>query len=500
MYLSELLAGIDNTKLAYDPLITGLCQDSRQLKPGNLFFAYPGVKWDGRDFIKDAIAKGAAAILLEASDTWGLSTSSIPIIPIVNLTSSLGLIAARFYGNPSQQLSLVGITGTNGKTSCTHFLAQCLQQQGQPCGVMGTLGNGIYPHLNAGLLTTPDAIELQQCLAEFLAQKVNTVAMEVSSHRLAQQRLNGTTFAIAAFTNLSRDHLDYHRSMAEYARAKRSLFSLPGVQHVVLNVDDVYGQQWLSELVGQLPVTAYAITKPQVRLTSVPYVTVKRYECNQYGLQAEIATPWGDLHIENPSLIGRFNLSNLLLLIIVLKLLGFSLSDIANAVAGIKAVPGRMEFFYTADKPLVVVDYAHTPDALQQVLQALRSHCQGNLYCVFGCGGDRDKGKRALMATVAEQYADYLVMTNDNPRDEDPEQIIQAMQCGLSGMKPVYVEQDRRLAIRFAVQKAKVGDIVVIAGKGHEAYQLMAGVKYPFSDAKEVRSLLDLDKAQGLRQ
>jgi UDP-N-acetylmuramoyl-L-alanyl-D-glutamate--2,6-diaminopimelate ligase len=495
MHLSELLAGIDNVKLAYDPLVTGLCQDSRQLKPGNLFFAYPGVQWDGRAFIKDVIGKGASAILLEASEMEMFPSASIPIIPIANLTPYLGLIAARFYGNPSQQLSVVGITGTNGKTSCTHFLAQCLQQQGQSCGVIGTLGNGSYPHLKAGLLTTPDAIELQQCLAKFLAQKVNTVAMEVSSHRLAQQRLNGTTFAIAAFTNLSRDHLDYHRSMAEYAGVKRSFFSLPGVQQVVLNVDDTYGQRWLSELAGQLPVTAYAITKPQVMLASVPYVTIKHYEYGQCGLQAEIATPWGDLRIENPFLIGRFNLSNLLLLIIVLKSLGFSLSDIADAVAGIKAVPGRMEFFYKVDKPLVVVDYAHTPDALQQVLQALRSHCQGDLYCVFGCGGDRDKGKRALMATVAEQYADYLVITNDNPRDEDPEQIIQAMQRGLSGIKAVYIEQDRRCAIRFAIQKAKVGDVVLVAGKGHEVYQLVAGVKYPFSDAKEVRNLLDLDKA-----
>ena len=492
-YLNQLLKGIYSATKTADVMISGLCQDSRQLKPGDLFFAYPGVQADGRDFLHDVIEKGAAAVLLEPNGKAEFfSSSSIPIIPIPHVTSYLGLIAARFYGNPSQHVPVVGITGTNGKTSCTHFLAQCLQQLHSACGVIGTLGNGLYPRLKPGLLTTPDAIELQQLLAECLAQKAKTVLMEVSSHRLAQQRLNGMEFSIAAFTNLTRDHLDYHGSMADYAQAKRSFFDLPGVRQAVLNADDSYGQAWLSELAGSLPLIAYSVAPLQPALAHIPHVTVKHYAFNREGLQAEITTPWGDIPIENPFLIGAFNLSNVLLVLTVLKLLDFSLSDIARVISGIKGVKGRMEAFRAPHKPLVVIDYAHTPDALQQVLQALRAHCEGTLYCVFGCGGDRDRGKRALMAEVAEQYADQLVVTNDNPRFEDPEQIIHDIQQGLSGVKPLYIEQDRQLALSYAVQKAKAEDIVLVAGKGHEAYQLIAGIKHPFSDEAEVKRLLML--------
>ncbi|MES2997873.1 MAG: UDP-N-acetylmuramoyl-L-alanyl-D-glutamate--2,6-diaminopimelate ligase [Pseudomonadota bacterium] len=497
LYLHQLLVGIDNNKVgcAYDPIITGLCQDSRQLKPGDLFFAYPGRQWDGRDFISEVLEKGAAAVLFEANGQLIHPSSNIPIIAIANLSAYLGLIAARFYGHPSQHIPVIGITGTNGKTSCTHFLAQCLQQLHQPCGVIGTLGNGLYEHVKPGLLTTPDAIELQQLLAEMLAQNAKTIFMEVSSHRLAQQRLQGTEFYIAAFTNLTRDHLDYHGSMENYAQAKRSFFALPGVHQAVLNADDPYGQAWLSELAGQLPMTAYSITKPKPALAHIPHVTVKRYECHSQGLHAEVTTPWGDITIENPYLIGTFNLSNLLLVATVLKLLHFSLSDIARVISGIQGVTGRLQAFHAPHHARVVIDYAHTPDALRQVLAALRVHHGGSLYCVLGCGGDRDRGKRALMAKVVEQYADYIVLTNDNPRFEDPEQIIQDIQQGLSGNKPVYIEQDRRLAIRYAIQKADTEDVILVAGKGHEAYQLIAGIKYPMSDLIEVKRLLNLDKA-----
>jgi UDP-N-acetylmuramoyl-L-alanyl-D-glutamate--2,6-diaminopimelate ligase len=499
MHLNKLLEGICQPHAGYDPFITGLCQDSRQLKPGNLFFAYPGAQADGRDYLNEVIEKGASAVLLERHNNGenGVfpAASSIPFIPMVNVTRYLGIIAARFYGYPSHHLPLVGITGTNGKTSCTHFLAQCLQQLHQSCGVIGTLGNGIYPHLKAGLLTTPDAIELQQLLAEMRCQKAKAVLMEVSSHRLAQHRLEGMEYAIAAFTNLSRDHLDYHGSMTAYAQAKRSFFNLPGVQHAVINADDRYGQAWLSELAGQLPVTAYSLKKPQAALASIPHLTVKRYVFNRHGLQADITTPWGDLSIENPFLIGSFNLSNLLLVITVLKLLAFSLKDIARVVSQVKGVPGRMQALHGVDKPLVVIDYAHTPDALQQALQALRVHCQGRLYCVFGCGGDRDRGKRALMASVAEKYADQVIVTNDNPRFEDPEQIIQDIQSGFGDTQSVYIEHDRRLAIKRAIQKANAQDVILIAGKGHEAYQLVAGIKHPFNDLEEASGLLNSDKA-----
>lgn len=487
MYLNHLLEGITKINSGQNPYIMGLCQDSRLLKPGDLFFAYPGIQSDGRDFLYEAIEKGVSAILLAPQENQVLPSTSIPIIPIPNLTHYLGLIAARFYGDPSQAIPVVGITGTNGKTSCTHFLAQCLQQLHQSCAVIGTLGNGLYPQLKPGLLTTPDTIELQQLLVEFRTQKAKAVLMEVSSHRLAQERLSGMAFSIAAFTNLTRDHLDYHGSMGKYAQAKRSFFSLPGVEQAVLNADDPYGHAWLGELAGHLPVTAYSIAKPHAAIASIPHVTVKQYEFNRQGLRAEITTPWGDICIENPFLIGKFNLSNLLLVITVLKLLGFSLSTIARVVSDVKGAKGRMEAFCAVNKPLVVIDYAHTPDALQQALKALRAHCQGKLYCVFGCGGDRDKGKRPLMAKVAEQFADHLVLTNDNPRFEDPTQIIQAIQQGLSGKKPVHIEQNRQLAITYAIEKAKAEDVILVSGKGHETYQLVAGIKHPFSDAAEVQ-------------
>jgi UDP-N-acetylmuramoyl-L-alanyl-D-glutamate--2,6-diaminopimelate ligase len=493
MRLTQLLRGIYFNTVEVDPPIRGLCQDSRKLRPGDLFFAYPGEQADGRDFITEAIAKGAAAILFESKGQNELPPSAIPLLAVENVTSYLSLIAARFYDYPSHNMPVIGITGTNGKTSCVHFLAQSLQRLNYPCGVIGTLGNGLYGRLKSGLLTTPDAIELQQLLAEFRAQNARAALMEVSSHRLAQQRLNGMEFFIAAFTNLTRDHLDYHGTMAAYAQAKRSFFNLPGIQQAVLNADDRYARVWLKELNDRLPCIAYSIAKLPASLAHIPHVAVKNYVLKRSGLQAEISTPWGDCLLENPFLIGKFNLSNVLVTFILLKLLGFSLAEIGKVLAELKGVKGRMETFVASGRPLVIIDYAHTPDALKQVLTAIRAYNIGTLYCVFGCGGNRDKGKRALMAKVAEQYADQLVLTSDNPRFEDPLQIIKEMQRGLSGVKPSHIEPDRRLAIAFAVKNAKAEDTILVAGKGHETYQLISGIKHPFSDVLEVSHLLNLD-------
>ncbi|MEN9471443.1 MAG: UDP-N-acetylmuramoyl-L-alanyl-D-glutamate--2 6-diaminopimelate ligase [Pseudomonadota bacterium] len=492
MHLSQLLTDIYSDIVDSDPVIKGLCQDSRQLKSGELFFAYPGTGTDGRRFIKEAIAKGAAAILFESEGNTNanLPDARIPMVPIRDLASQLGPIAARFYDYPSRYLPVLGITGTNGKTSCTQFLADSLQQLQRPCGVIGTLGNGFYDHLKPTQLTTPDAIELQQLLADFRTQNAQAVVMEVSSHRLAQHRLNGSEFSVAAFTNLTRDHLDYHGTMEAYAKAKRSFFDLPGIQQAILNADDSYAQHWLPELAKQLPVYAYSLHPAQAALSHIPHIAVKKCDFSHRGLQAEIDTPWGEVFIENPFLIGRFNLSNLLLVLTVLKSLHFSLAEIAEVISRLKGVKGRMQALHVPGKALVVVDYAHTPDALQQVLRALRWHCKGELYCLFGCGGDRDKGKRPLMAAIAEREADHLILTSDNPRNEDPEQIMRDIQQGLSGKKPVYNEQDRQAAIHYAVQKAQARDIVLIAGKGHEAYQLVKGIRYPFDDALIVQQLL----------
>jgi len=325
-HLHQLLAGIfSKINTVNDPLITGLCHDSRQLKPGDLFFAYPGNQSDGRNFLAEVVVKGAAAVLFESNGSSPVAPSSIPFIPIANLYAYLGLIAARFYEHPSHQLAVVGITGTNGKTSCTHFLAQCLQQLHHSCGLIGTLGNGLQGCLTPSSLTTPDAIELQQLLDIFHTQHAKTVLMEVSSHRLAQQRLNGTEFCIAAFTNLTRDHLDYHGSMENYANAKRSFFNLPSVQQAVLNADDPYGQAWIGELYGQLPLTAYSLAKPKPAVAHIPHVTVAHYVCDKQGIRADIVSPWGRFSIENQFLMGTFNLSNLLLVITILKLLDYSI-------------------------------------------------------------------------------------------------------------------------------------------------------------------------------
>lgn len=494
MQLSQLLMGLD-VPVTTDAVIKGLSQDSRQLQAGDLFFAYPGLGSDGRHFIPEAISKGAAAILFEpdaeSSVDLPITRRPIPLIPIRHLTAQLGPIAARFYDYPSRYMPVVGITGTNGKTSCTHFLADSLQQLQKPCGVIGTLGNGFYGDLKPGQLTTPDAIELQQLLAGFRDRQAQAVVMEVSSHRLAQQRLNGTEFSVAAFTNLTRDHLDYHGSMEAYAQAKRSFFDLTGVQQAILNADDAYAQQWLTELAEQLPVYAYSLHKPKVAWSHIPHVTVKKFNFNRQGLQAEIDTPWGEVFIENPFLMGKFNLSNLLLVLTLLKSLHFSLAEISQVISKLKGVKGRMQALHVPGKPLVVVDYAHTPDALQQVLRALRPHCQGELYCVFGCGGDRDQGKRPIMAKIAEQEADRIILTNDNPRYEDPLQILQDIQYGFTGKKAVYREPDRQRAIAYALATAQPSDVILVAGKGHEAYQLIKGVKYPFDDASEVQRLLN---------
>ncbi len=492
MQLSQLLLGI-NISITADPIIKGLCQDSRQVKPGDLFFAYPGLKSDGRYFISEAIAKGAVAILFEpeGSPTVDLNSCSIPMLALRHLTPQLGSLAARFYGYPSRYLPIIGITGTNGKTSCTYFLADSLHQLQRSCGVMGTLGNGFYGDLKPSPLTTPDAIELQQLLADFRAKQAQAVVMEVSSHRLAQQRLNGTEFSVAALTNLTRDHLDYHKTMDAYAKAKRSLFELPGIQQVVLNADDAYAQLWLTELAKQLPVYTYSLHRPQARWSHIPQITVKKFDFNQQGLKAEIDTPWGEVFIENQFLMGAFNLSNLLLVLTVLKSLHFSLAEISQVLSQLKGVKGRMQTFRARGKAAVVVDYAHTPDALQQVLRALRSHCQGELYCLFGCGGDRDKGKRPLMAAIAEQEADHIIVTNDNPRYEDPLQIFKAIQQGFKGKKTVHYEPERKKAIAYTLKTARPSDIVLVAGKGHESYQSINGINYPFDDAVEVQRFLN---------
>lgn len=499
--LSTLLQDITPIQNYLDRVVTGITQDSRSVQAGDLFCARRGLQSDGTKFIAEAIAKGAAAVLVEADDdlTDLLSVTearpSIPIVGIKNLAQYLGIIAGRFYGNPSQHLKVIGITGTNGKTSCTYFLAQALQVGGELCGLIGTLGSGYYDQLQPGSLTTPDVITVHRLIAEFRAAGAKYVAMEVSSHSLVQGRITGVNFYLGAFTNLTRDHLDYHGDIDHYAQAKRMMFSQPGLQYGVLNADDAYGQEWLRELNGHLPVMAYSLN---ARLEEKAHdlfskIVVHHAQFDQNGITASIHTPWGDGVLHNPYLIGRFNLSNLLAVVSILGILGIPLESILQRLTQLRNVPGRMETFGGGGKPLIVVDFAHTPDALENVLEALKAYKQGKLWCVFGCGGDRDRGKRAIMGSIVERYADQLIITDDNPRHEDPKQIVSDILQGIQSPVHAVIEHDRRRAIAHAVSCAQPDDIILIAGKGHETYQLVGDEKEPFNDALEVQKLLALD-------
>ena len=460
--------------------VTGLTSDSRRVSAGDVFVAYPGEHRDGRDFIFDAIAQGAAAVLWEPQGfNWKLDWQ-VANVAVPGLRRSVGIVADEFYRHPSEKLWVVGVTGTNGKTSCSHWLAQAFSALGKKTAVIGTLGNGFPNALSAAINTTPDPILLHGLFAGYLQQGAHAVAMEVSSHGLDQGRVSGVHFNVAVLTNLSRDHLDYHGDMESYAAAKRALFDWAGLEHAVLNVDDAFGHQVAQSLLDQgKSVLTYGIESGDVRATDV------RFSGN--GLSMQVHTPQGAATIR-ANVVGRFNAYNVLAVLATLLASGVSLTEAAGAIAQLKPVAGRMQQYGGHEKPLVVIDYAHTPDAIEKVLFALRSQTTGRLVCVFGCGGDRDAGKRPLMGAVASQLADQVVITTDNPRSEIPVKIMDDILSGVSGKADVV--EDRAKAIELAVARALPGDIVLVAGKGHEDYQEIAGVKYPFSDADVVTGAL----------
>jgi UDP-N-acetylmuramoyl-L-alanyl-D-glutamate--2,6-diaminopimelate ligase len=479
------LSALINRPLDKDYTVTGLALDSRLVKPGDLFFAYQGTHLDGRQFINDAIAKGASAVLIEADSDGALQLQGeIPLIPMQNLYQKVSQIAAHFFGNPAASLKMIGITGTNGKTSCSHFIAATLQQLGIPCGVIGTLGSGLYGQIIPGSLTTPDAITLQATLADFVKQGAKAVAMEVSSHSLDQGRVHGIPFEVGIFTNLTRDHLDYHGDMAAYGAAKKRLFDNSLLKYAVINADDPFGLNLIDFLATQNAAYAYCVegneTLPQLTQASDVRLSLA-------GIHAQVRTPWGEGHLHIP-LIGQFNLSNCLAVLTTLCLLEIPFKDALNSLTYLKSVPGRMQTLGGGSKPLIVIDYAHTPDALEKVLIALKQHCQGRLLCLFGCGGDRDRGKRPMMAKIAELYADQVIVTDDNPRHEDPAQILADIMRGFNEPSRIIVQHDRSKAIQDIIQCAVAGDCVLIAGKGAEAYQQIGDTKLPFSDIEKAGS------------
>jgi UDP-N-acetylmuramoyl-L-alanyl-D-glutamate--2,6-diaminopimelate ligase len=475
----ELLAGLGVK-------ILNLVTDSRRVKSGDTFVAYPGAQTDGRQFIAMAIEQGANAVIWEAHNFKWNPIWQIPNLAVADLRKQAGEIAAQVYGRPAQKLWMVGVTGTNGKTSCSHWIAQSFIALGRKSALIGTLGNGFPPQLSATLNTTPDAIRVHALLAEYVRQQAQIATMEVSSHALEQGRLNGVDFDVALLTNLSRDHLDYHGDMTSYAAAKRRLFDWKNLKYAVLNLDDAFGSELAEELQDSgVEVIAYGMSTQALQLAEklgVRMVYGSGLQLNAQGCSIQVHSSWGGGPLHS-SLLGRFNAENLLGTLAVLLVSEVTLADALAELAQRQAVAGRMQSLGGAGKPAVVVDYAHTPDALEKVLHTLREITLaggGKLICVFGCGGDRDRGKRPMMGKVAGKLADINFVTSDNPRSENPQEIIAAIVAGLSGI--YHVVEDRAQAIARAINAAGAADTVLIAGKGHEEYQEIKGVKYPFSD------------------
>ena len=478
--LTELLAGF--AVAPPEVQVSDVTLDSRAVTPGALFLACRGRAHHGLEFAPEAAARGARSVVYEpegAPPAPALPHGTF-ILAVPELTARAGLIADRFFGAPSQHLTVAGITGTNGKTTCAWLLAQALARCGRPAGYIGTLGAGMPPQVMPLRHTTPDAVTLHRQLAQLLAAGAACVSLEVSSHALDQSRVNGVRFHTAAFTNLTRDHLDYHGSMEAYGAAKARLFAWPGLAFRIINVDDPFGAQLArAPGPGRLIVTtrAAAPTPPAAQ-----FVRATRVRIEPTGLSVEVESSFGGVELAL-RLMGEFNVDNALTVLAVLLAFGIPLRSAAQALARVRPASGRMEMFGGRGRsPLAIVDYAHTPDALGNALRAARLHCRGQLRVVFGCGGDRDAGKRPLMGRVAAELADDIVLTDDNPRGEDPRRIVADIVAGITPGAPLVIEHDRALAIRMALQRSAPDDVVLIAGKGHEDYQIRGSERRAFRD------------------
>ncbi len=463
--------------------------DSRAVRPGDTFVAYPGESRDGRDFIAQAVQNGAGSVLWDADGYVWNRRWRIPNLGVAHLRSNAGVIASEIYGKPSARLWTIGVTGTNGKTSCSQWIARALNRMRRKCAVVGTLGSGFPGHLDELVNTTPDAVTLHARMKKFVRAGAKAVSMEVSSIGLDQDRVAGVEFDVAMLTNLTRDHLDYHGTMRRYKAAKARLFRCPTLSHAVVNMDDAFGrelaQRWKhrrSALLG------YGFERRGDRHRT-PCVEGRNLRLGLDGISFDIASPWGRATLES-QLIGRFNAANLLGSLATLLASDIGLDQSVAALQKVVPVPGRTERYGGGRAPLVIVDYAHTPDALEKVLESLRAAAgdKARLICVFGCGGDRDRGKRPLMGEAASRHADQLIITSDNPRNEDPAEIIAQIARGVRRKHEQII--DRRQAVIKAVAEARPGDIVLVAGKGHEQYQEICGVRRRYSDAAVVRAAL----------
>ena len=472
--------------------IKRLTSDSRSVRAGDTFVAYAGERRDGRKYIAQAIDAGAGAVLWDVNDFAWKKSWRVRQLGVRGLRHKIGAIASHVYGRPSSRLWTVGVTGTNGKTTCTQWIAQALGRARPRCAVVGTLGNGFPEHLEAGVNTTPDVTWLHGALRDWYRDGARSVAMEVSSHGLMQGRVVGVEFDVAMLTNVTRDHLDYHGTMANYRRAKARLFAWDSLKWCVFNTDDRFGAVLARRMQRpDLGVLGYGFASCAVR---VPSVRGHHLRLGLDGIRFDAATPWGPVHVRS-AVLGRFNASNLLGTLAVLLASGIDVREAEKLMSELRPVAGRAQFFGGGRHPLVVVDYAHTPDALEKMLQTLRelrapamAKGRAKLVCVFGCGGDRDRGKRAIMGRVASRHADQIIVTSDNPRFEAPLAIIADILEGVTGKHAVV--QSRSRAINQALAATRPGDIVLVAGKGHEPYQEIQGVRHRYSDVATVQTAL----------
>jgi UDP-N-acetylmuramoyl-L-alanyl-D-glutamate--2,6-diaminopimelate ligase len=487
--LARLLDGI--APLPRDVEVSDLTQDSRAARPGGAFLAVRGSVEHGLKYVPQAIANGARAVLWEPAPVAVVPDlpSGILVAPVPHLREQASKIADRFFGAPSASMAVAGVTGTNGKTTCAYLLAQALEHCGRPAGYMGTIGTGRPGSLVASGLTTGDAVSVQRTLASLRANGATSVAMEVSSHAIDQARVGAVRFRTAVFTNLTHDHLDYHGSMENYGAVKARLFMREDLVSRVINVDDAFGRQLAVDPRGRGRVVVTSRGHQSHARSAAGFVRAMNHKLSVRGIELEFDSSWGTGGVTCP-LVGDFNIDNLLSVIAVLLDWEFPLEQVIDSIGHVRAAPGRMEAFGGAQVPLAVVDYAHTPDALRKALSAARAHCAGRLVVVFGCGGDRDVGKRPVMGGIAAELADDIVITDDNPRTESPPAIAADISKGIPAGKPFRIELDRARAIRDSLADARPGDVVLVAGKGHEDYQIYGSERRHFSDQEVVAEAL----------
>ena len=490
--LADLVPGLSALDWATHQSVDALALDSREIEPGGLWLALQGGRKHALEHLDEARTRGAVAVLAEPGGQWDRDriarlASDLPILALPGLRRQAGDIAARFFGQAAQAMRILGVTGTNGKTSVAHFLAQALSTR-VPSALLGTVGNGFPGDLKPSSHTTLDAVNLHATLSKLFARGARTVAMEVSSHALDQDRVGGIPFHTAVFTNLSRDHQDYHGSMQAYAEAKAKLFRRAGLSIAVFNTDEAYGAEFAASVRPRTFTVAVGSSADTVRLGD-RYVRVESVESRADGLRIRFDSSWGGGELQS-HLLGTFNAQNLMLALAVLLSWDMPVSNAVDALEQTQPVPGRMMTFVAPGKPRVVVDYAHTPDALEKVLENLHAHVGGRLICVFGCGGDRDRGKRPQMGAAAQRIADRVILTDDNPRGEASEQIVAEILAGMDDAAAVHIEHDRAKAIHLAIASATTDDLVLVAGKGHEEYQEVNGQRRSFSDIDQVHDAL----------